>query len=191
MLVEFNETVILIDRGLMDGSAYVDKNQWKGLLDEMGVTNVQLRDHRYDAVLHLVTAADGAEKFYDNATNNARYETIQEAREKDIRIREAYMTHPKWYIIDNNVDSFESKMTLVKSAAHHALARDIGVWFEGKYLIKHVKVDAFCPLDLDRFPPHEKLKKYMDFVLIKKNDGRKNEGCIEKRGSDESGYCYF
>lgn len=26
MLVEFNETVILIDRGLMDGSAYVDKN---------------------------------------------------------------------------------------------------------------------------------------------------------------------
>jgi hypothetical protein len=76
MLVEFNETVILIDRGLMDGSAYVDKTQWKGLLDEMGVTNVQLRDHRYDAVLHLVTAADGAERFYDSATNEARYETI-------------------------------------------------------------------------------------------------------------------
>jgi hypothetical protein len=85
----------------MDGSAYVDKTQWKGLMDELGVTSVQLRDQRYDAVLHLVTAADGAEKFYDSATNEARYESIDEAREKDFRLREAYMTHPKWYLIDN------------------------------------------------------------------------------------------
>jgi len=28
----------------------------------------------------MVTAADGAEKFYDGATNEARYETIDEAR---------------------------------------------------------------------------------------------------------------
>jgi hypothetical protein len=28
----------------------------------------------------MVTAADGAEKFYDGATNEARYETIEEAR---------------------------------------------------------------------------------------------------------------
>jgi hypothetical protein len=48
-----------------------------------------------------VTAADGAEKFYDSETNDARYETIDEAREKDFRLREAYMMHPKWYLIDN------------------------------------------------------------------------------------------
>lgn len=40
MIVQKQETVILIDRGLMDGSAYVDKAQWKGLLDELGVTAV-------------------------------------------------------------------------------------------------------------------------------------------------------
>jgi hypothetical protein len=45
------------------------------LLDELGVTTSQLRDQRYDAVVHLVTAADGAENFYDSATNEARYET--------------------------------------------------------------------------------------------------------------------
>lgn len=101
MIAQVQETVILIDRGLMDGSAYVEKSQWKGLMDELGVTAVQLRDQRYDAVLHLVTAADGAEKFYDSATNEARYETIEEAREKDVRLREAYMSHPKWYLIDN------------------------------------------------------------------------------------------
>ena len=40
MIVQKQETVILIDRGLMDGSAYVDKAQWKGLLDELGITAV-------------------------------------------------------------------------------------------------------------------------------------------------------
>ena len=40
MIVQKQETVILIDIGLMDGSAYVDKAQWKGLLDELGVTAV-------------------------------------------------------------------------------------------------------------------------------------------------------
>lgn len=44
MIVQKQETCILIDRGLMDGSAYVDKTQWKGLLDELGVTSVQLRE---------------------------------------------------------------------------------------------------------------------------------------------------
>jgi len=35
------------------------------LLDEMGYNAVQLRDNRYDAVIHLVTAADGAEDYYN------------------------------------------------------------------------------------------------------------------------------
>jgi hypothetical protein len=68
-----------------------------------------------------VTAADGAEKFYDSATNDARYESIEEAREKDARLREAYMTHPKWYLIDNSAETFENKMIMAKAAVHHAL----------------------------------------------------------------------
>lgn len=167
MIVQMQETVILIDRGLMDGSAYVDKIQWKGLMDELGISAVQLRDQRYDAILHLVTAADGAEKFYDNGTNDARYESIEEARDKDVRLREAYMTHPKWYLIDNQVDCFDSKMTMVKAAAHHALRREIGDWFEGKFLIKHEKLDAFSPLDMSQFPPYERLTKTMDFIIQK------------------------
>ena len=141
--------------------------------------------------MHLVTAADGAEKFYDSATNDARYESIEEAREKDVRLREAYMTHPKWYLIDNQVDCFDSKMTMVKQAAHHALRREIGDWFEGKYLIKHEKLDSFSPLDLTQLPSYEKLTKYMDFIVQKQPDGTMLHSSIEKRGNDESGYCYI
>jgi hypothetical protein len=35
-----------------------------------------LRDKRYEAVVHLVSAADGAESFYSDLSNKARYETI-------------------------------------------------------------------------------------------------------------------
>jgi hypothetical protein len=56
--------VILCDRGFMDGSAYVNPDDWSRLLTEMGLDPISARDSRYDAVFHLVTAADGAEKFY-------------------------------------------------------------------------------------------------------------------------------
>lgn len=40
-----------------------------------------LRDQRYDAVVHLVTAADGAENFYTLANNEVRTESIEQAVE--------------------------------------------------------------------------------------------------------------
>ena len=49
-------------------------------MDDLGVSTIQIRDNRYDAVIHLVTAADGAESFYATLTGEARYETIDEAK---------------------------------------------------------------------------------------------------------------
>ena len=40
-----------------------------------------LRDNRYDGVIHLVTAADGAEDFYETGSNEARYEGLKQARD--------------------------------------------------------------------------------------------------------------
>ncbi len=40
-----------------------------------------LRDLRYEGVIHLVTAADGAEDFYETETNEARYEGLEQAKE--------------------------------------------------------------------------------------------------------------
>ena len=71
--------VILIDRGLLDGSAYVSQSEWQALMDDLNMNVVMMRDNRYDAVLHMVTAADGAQKFYTSLTNEARYESVDEA----------------------------------------------------------------------------------------------------------------
>ena len=42
---------------------------------------VEVREARYDAVFHLVTAANGAERFYTLENNQARSETPQQARD--------------------------------------------------------------------------------------------------------------
>lgn len=72
-------SVILCDRGVMDGQAYMDENTWIALLDEMDQNVINLRDKRYDAVIHLVTAADGAAQFYNLENNVARYEADVES----------------------------------------------------------------------------------------------------------------
>ena len=59
-MVENQPVVILIDRGLLDGSAYVSRMEWEAIMDDLKMSLVMLRDNRYDAVVHMVTAADGA-----------------------------------------------------------------------------------------------------------------------------------
>lgn len=50
-------TIIICDRGVMDGSAYTEENVWQAILDETGWSTMQLRDRRYEAVIHMVSAA--------------------------------------------------------------------------------------------------------------------------------------
>jgi hypothetical protein len=103
------QSVILCDRGLMDGSAYVSEELWLAVLDEIGQTHIQLRDKRYDGVIHMVTAADGADKFY-NKSNEARYENIAQAVDVDKRLRNAYLGHYKFHIVDNKNTDFNGKI---------------------------------------------------------------------------------
>jgi len=69
-----------------------------------------MRDERYDGVLHMVTAADGAEDFYASLSNEARYESKEEAIDKDMKLRQAYMGHPQWTIINNGYQDFNAKI---------------------------------------------------------------------------------
>jgi hypothetical protein len=38
----------------------MDEDSWEAMMEEMNENTNNLRDRRYDAVIHLVTAADGA-----------------------------------------------------------------------------------------------------------------------------------
>ena len=102
--------VVLCDRGLMDGAAYMDSEEWDEMLKRRNIKNVcVLREGRYNAVFHLVTAAEGAEKFYSLENNEVRTETPEEARAVDVKTRDAWIGHPRLCVFDNSTN-FEGKL---------------------------------------------------------------------------------
>ena len=104
------DIVILYDRGLLDGKAYMPKEMFDALIRKYNMTEEDLLN-RYDAVFHLVTTADGAEEFY-TLKNKARSETPEEARVLDKKTKEAWVEHPHLRIFDNSTD-FEGKINRV------------------------------------------------------------------------------
>lgn len=108
--------LIVCDRGAMDISAYMTPEMWENITQKAGTNSNELRE-RYDAVLHLVSAADGAEQYYTTATNATRYEQMNEeglriARELDKKVINAWTGHPHLRVI-NNHDDFENKLNRV------------------------------------------------------------------------------
>ncbi len=79
-------SMIICDRGAMDISAYMKPEMWEKITASVGTSTSLLRDHRYDAVLHLVSAADGAEKYYTTTNNKQRTEGLTLARELDKKV---------------------------------------------------------------------------------------------------------
>jgi CYTH domain-containing protein len=108
--------LIVCDRGTMDISAYIAPKEWDEITAMAGTSTNALLE-RYDAVLHLVSAADGAEQYYTTATNATRYEQANEeglriARELDKKVIRAWTGHPHLRVI-NNHDDFQNKLNRV------------------------------------------------------------------------------
>ena len=109
--------VLLCDRGAMDGSAYMPPETWQKLLEKTGYTNSALREGRYNAVFHLVTAADGAESFYTNAGGH-RLEPPDLARMLDGKTLGAWRGHHNLTVFDNeSFSTFAGKVNAVVEAA--------------------------------------------------------------------------
>ncbi|MBE6331590.1 MAG: AAA family ATPase [Bacteroidales bacterium] len=133
--------VVVCDRGAMDISAYISPEMWNELTRSCGTSTEELRTGgRYDAVLHLVSAADGAEKFYTTANNAQRYEKADEAglriaRELDKKVIQAWTGHPHLRVINNGED-FERKMNRVLREISAVLELPLAIEEERKYRVK-------------------------------------------------------
>lgn len=86
---QYHKVIILMDRGLLDGKAYLIEDKglnkevedtWNKILDEIGIKE-QYQQHllKYDLIIHIVTAAKGTGFFYTTENNVARTETPEQA----------------------------------------------------------------------------------------------------------------
>lgn len=102
--------MIFCDRGLVDGKAYVTDDLWEAIMSRMKTTKFNLVQ-RYFAIVHMVTAADGAIHAYTLENNAARSEGLEQARELDVNLQNCYTGHANHIIIKNKPGrSFEHKI---------------------------------------------------------------------------------
>lgn len=136
-------SVMLCDRGLMDGKAYMSSDEWDTFLKSRVLEAAEIREGRYNAVFHLVTAAEGAEPFYSLENNEARTETPEQAREQDGKTREAWVGHPQQIVIDNSTD-FEGKLMRLVSAASKLVGLPTTMKnVTMKYLLRGIDLPSF------------------------------------------------
>lgn len=70
------KTVIICDRGVLDLQFFGSPENWQEILAENDWSVVNLRDRRYDAVIHLVTSADGAPDYFKTKLRDGLSEEV-------------------------------------------------------------------------------------------------------------------
>lgn len=183
-----DKLIIFYDRGILDQLAYIEKEEFEEMLKEKNLTIANTYD-RYDAVLHLVTAADGAEQFYEwndptkesTGNNAARSETPEEARIKDKKTLNGWIGHPHLRVFDNKVD-FNTKIQNVIEEVYNLLGEPIPREIERKYLIKMPTIETFTKIG--EFSKSEIIQTY-----LKSKDGIERR--VRQRGTQKDGYSFY
>ena len=118
--------LVICDRGAMDASAFVSRSQWENILSANCLDEVEIRDNRYNQVVHMVSAAKGADAFYTIEHHASRLEGIEEAKVLDTRAAEAWVGHPYMDLIDNTGSNFESKINSLIAKVAWSVGIDVG-----------------------------------------------------------------
>ena len=145
---KYEKILVVFDRGAMDARAYTTKEEFDKILSDTNKDIVSLRD-RYDAVFHLVTAADGAVEHYTLSNNSARSETPKEAVIRDKKLISAWCGHPHLRIIDNRTD-FDGKLNRLIKEIKASLGEPKPVEIERKFLIEYPDISYLESLDFCR-----------------------------------------
>lgn len=173
--------LIACDRGMMDNRAYMTEIDFHIVLDRIQKNEVEIRDS-YDAVFHLMSAANGAPEIYlKNKENNpARTETLEQAVELDNKLISAWTGHPHLRVIDNST-GFESKMKRLISEIAGFLGEPEPYEIERKFLIEYPDIAA-----LEKRGDCQKVEIIQTYLKAGENE----EVRVRQRGANGS-YIYF
>ncbi|CAD5234301.1 unnamed protein product [Bursaphelenchus xylophilus] len=165
-LVKDRNVLIICDRGAMDPSAYMPPEGWNKILDDLKLDPFELRENRYNQVVHMVTAADGAENYYTLANNAARSEGLRQALEQDRVTRNAWVGHPYVDVVDNSeVKKFDDKILKLISV----VCDRVGLEYQDR-LAKNSRKRKWLVREFEesRFPRYEEFDVTHDYLLADK-----------------------
>ncbi len=136
--------ILVCDRGLMGTRAYMTEEMFEDVMRELGLDRRTMRDERYDGVFLMRTAALGAEAFYTQKNNAARFEdTLEKAIDAEDRTERAWLGHPHLSIIGNEGRTFDEKLECLFRKVCLLLGEPEPLEIERKYLVDPVDLVAF------------------------------------------------
>ncbi|HEY4507388.1 MAG TPA: AAA family ATPase [Candidatus Paceibacterota bacterium] len=177
--------VVLMDRAWHDGGAYTPEDLWREMMEEADAKKLAPLSG-YDGIVHLVTAADGAEAYYTLENNQARFESPEEARQRDRALVDVYQPADHRFRIAN-----ESPFDVKIRRAIGAVCRIVGIpeplEIERKFLVVSYdpKALAECSpvqVDISQFYVEEDGSRYRrrelsDGTVSFSRTWKREEGC--------------
>lgn len=127
--------LILLDRGLMDGIAYVDPDDFDQILYKNNLDRGKILQDIYDGIVFLDSAAEWAEEFYKK--DEERDETPAEARENNSRLKLGHIGTEK-YRLQTNKQNFEEKISWTVHDVISHIGMPIPLEIEDKYAVKSI-----------------------------------------------------
>ncbi|XP_038215865.1 TRPL translocation defect protein 14 isoform X3 [Zerene cesonia] len=169
--------LIICDRGAMDASAFISKEKWEAMLNANNWNSVELRDNRYNHIVHMVSAANGAEDFYSTEDHACRSEGVELARELDYNAAAAWVGHPYFDVIDNSTD-FDKKMNRLIACVCQRIGIETGDRLNVNAKKRKFLVKTPLPSDAE-FPPFQDFDVEHNYL---QSDVRKAQVRLRKRG---------
>ena len=161
-------SIILCDQGTMDQARLLSEELWQTVLDETGWNNIQLRDNRYDQVIHLETNTTD-QSFFKFRTQDHPSE-VRAAKQQDQTIQAIWAGHPHQVILVSQ-SAFDQKIL----QACHLLYQLIGLPVDNKVFKKLLIKQQF------QIPQEISTHTFdVEEVFLKSND--KEQQKIRKRG---------
>ncbi|XP_064620280.1 TRPL translocation defect protein 14-like isoform X3 [Lineus longissimus] len=153
--------------------------QWEKMKKANNWNEVTLRDSRYNQIIHMVSAAKGAEEFYTTEEHATRYEDLDGARNLDDMASQAWVGHPYYDVMDNSTN-FDLKLMRMIGAVCQRLGIDVSDRLsidskKRKFLVASLALNEHFP------------EKYQDFIVVHDylvTPSRRMQARIRRRGQN-------
>ncbi len=114
--------LLLCDRGVMDGKAYMESDDFATILSEVDKTQKEILDS-YDMVIYMESTAQKFPRAYNKANNNVRMEDrVDEAIAVDNALYQVWCDHPNFVKIPGKATFYE-KYELLKKELYDFLQK--------------------------------------------------------------------
>lgn len=135
-LLSPHRPVIIYDRGVMDGQAFMSSPElFNAYLEDLGISRYEA-SWSYDCVIHMESVAKIGKRPYENLSGNnpSRWSTYEDALEEDDKLLQAYVDHHHLRVVPAySYTDLDWRLNEVMRHVEHALQPNE---IERKYLVR-------------------------------------------------------